>query len=261
MKRILLLITIICLIFVSGFCLASINDTKMPTINLGGVKYKLQYSEKSSQTGGYVNEYFKPNESYTSWTELVAVHHYPRAFYPIEHAKVFNDFLNLLGNPAYIEINDKDNSALLSFVVTDKKKLPIILEYNVFKYEKSPVCGTVALQYAKRYRLNNPLEVEELQKSFAKNTVKYIRRAEKVKIPEVITRKIDKGQYVEERDITENSEQKIDKNISKDVESISKPNDAVKNIQKEENNSDSEKSEDRKENNLEEISTEENIEP
>jgi len=81
------------------------------------------------------------------------------------------------------------------FVVVDRHKLPIIVEFNIFKYVKSPVCGTVGLQYARRYRLNSPLEIDKAKKEILKIGLKYIKRLDKLKVPEVINLNIDNGKY------------------------------------------------------------------
>jgi len=187
---------IIFFLFTSGIVFAKSNKGNTPVIKFNGAKYFLMYSAKSSETGGYLNEYYKTNQTYASWNELIGVHHYPTAYYPIEHAKEFARYLNEAGIISSIEIDDENNTALLNFIITDKHKLPIIMEFNVFKYVKSPICGTVALQYAKRYRLNNPLEAGKVRKDILKNGYKYLKKVNKLQIPDVISVEIDNGKYL-----------------------------------------------------------------
>ena len=194
MKRIFIL-TGLLLLLITDFVLAKADVSAMPVLKFNGAKYTLMYSANSKETGGYLNEYYKANQTYASWTDLIGVHHYPTAFYPIEHAKEFAAYLNETGIPAHLEEDNENNRALLYFLIIDKRKLPIIMEFNVFKYEKSPVCGTVGLQYAKRYRLNNPLEVDKARKEILKNGIKYIKQLNKLEVPEVINQEIDKGKY------------------------------------------------------------------
>lgn len=194
MKRIFVIICL--LILTTGFAVAKCNKDSMPIVKFNGTKFSLLYSAKSTETGGYLNEYYKANQTYASWTELIGVHHYPIAFYPIEQAKDFAEYLNNSGVLAHLEINDEDNEALLYFVITNADKLPIIMEFNVFKYSKSPVCGTVGLQYAKRYRLNSPLEIEKTKKELVKSGLKYIKQLNKLDTPDVVTLEIDNGKYV-----------------------------------------------------------------
>ena len=194
MKKLFILAGLI-LLFTAGFVYAKSDKFVMPSIKFNNAVYTLLYSAKSKETGGYINEYYKSNQTYASWTELIGVHHYPTAYYPIEHAKSFAEYLQNGGIVVGAETDEENNTALLYFVVADKSKLPIIIEFNVFKYIKSPVCGTVGLQYAKRYRLNSPLEIEKTQKVIAKNGLKYIKKVNRFEVPDVVTLDVDNGKY------------------------------------------------------------------
>jgi len=195
MKKIISLTVIFCFIF-SNVVFAQSTEPEMPKIKLMGSKYTLYYSAKSQELGSYINEYYKEREGYSNWTELLALHHYPNAFYPIEHAKAFQNYLNEKGIPVFIEINEEDNSAMVDFIIINNKKLPIILEFNIFRYEKSPVCGTVGLQYAKRYLLSNGLEADLVKREFAKNRHKYIKNVKKLHIPELVAAGVEEGKYL-----------------------------------------------------------------
>lgn len=194
MKRILVFV-ILSLFFTCGFACAKSGKTDMPYLKMNGTKFYLYYSAKSTETGGYINEYYKTGQTYTSWNELIGIHHYPTAFYPIEHAKEFSDFLGNSGVEAPLEVYDEDNKAIMYFVIVNNNRLPIIMEFNVFKFVKSPVCGTVALQYARRYLLTNNLEVDKIKKDFVKSAIKYIKQADKLEIPDIVTIEIDNGIY------------------------------------------------------------------
>lgn len=178
-----------------GIAFAKTNKSLMPFVKFNGTKYTLSYSAKSTETGGFLNEYYKANQTYASWTELVGVHHYPTAYYPIEHAKEFAKYLESTGVSTNIEVDEDKNEALLYFVVMDKHKLPIVMEFDVFKYAKSPICGTVGAQFAKRYLINNPLEVEKIKKEIPKRCPKYIKKMSKFEIPEVIDVAAENGKY------------------------------------------------------------------
>lgn len=195
MKRIFI-ITGLVLLLTMGFVYAKSAKKDMPFVKFDGTKFTLAYSAKSSETGGYLNEYYRANQTYASWTELIGVHHYPRSYYPIEHAIDFIEYLGSKDIIANIETDERNNSALVYFVITDRNNLPIIMEFNVFKYEKSPVCGTIGLQYAKRYKLNSSLEIEKTKKEIVKKGLYYIKKLSQTKIPDVVTLDIDKGKYI-----------------------------------------------------------------
>ena len=193
MNRIFVLIGLVMLLS-CGFADAKSDKGIASPIKFNGTKFNLLYSAKSAETGGYLNEYYKANQTYASWTELIGVHHYPTAFYPIEHARDFTSYLESTGVATNIEVDEKNNTALVYFVITNDRRLPVIMEFNIFKYQKSPVCGTIGLQYAKRYCLNNPLEVRKAKKELIKSGVKYIGKVSRLSIPSVITVDIENGE-------------------------------------------------------------------
>lgn len=201
MKRIVILFIIIFIGVSAVF--AKTQKSEMPSIKFNGGKYSLLYSAKNPQTGAYMNEYYKPNEGYTSWNELIGVHYFPDAYSPIDQAKSFRAYLSEARCPSAIDVNENENTAVLDFMLMDTNKLPIILEFNIFKYEKSPVCGTIALQYAKRYRINNSLEIDSVKKSFKKSRDNYIKQVKKTHIPVLVTVDVDKGRYTNNEGIVD----------------------------------------------------------
>lgn len=193
-----LTIITLCFVTVGGSAIAK-QASDMPTIKFKGNDYTLLYSAKSQELGSYVNEYYKPRESYASWSELVGIHHYPEAFYPIKHAVLFQAYLDKLGYSNILDSDDENNSAVLDFVVINKEKLPIIVEYNVFKYEKSHDCGTSAFQYAKRIRVNSPLELKDVLDTINSERKRVVRCIKKTSIPDLITKNVENGKYVVEQ--------------------------------------------------------------
>ena len=193
MKRILIAVLFILIILPSV--------AAMPFVKFNGNKYSLYFSAKSPEDGSFINEYYKSGETYENWTELIGVYHYPNEYSPIEFAKSMSEQLNSISSPNTLMINDTSNSALLDFILVDSSRMPMILEFNVFKYEKSPVCGTVTIQYAKRYLINNMLEIDEVKSFFDKNREKCLNKVEKLKIPELVTYNIERGKYVKNEGI------------------------------------------------------------
>jgi hypothetical protein len=170
--------------------------TNMPCVKFNKQEYNLYYSSINSESNTRINEYYKPNESYTSWTELIAVHHYKNEYSPIDLAQLFRNYLSDNFCPSAMTIDEDDNSAILDFIVIENKKLPIVLEFNIFKYQKSADCGTIALQYAKRYRVNSALEVEKVKKLVEQNRAKDLKKIKKLQIPEIVSRDVENGKYI-----------------------------------------------------------------
>lgn len=194
MKKFIVVLFILLLSVNISYSKSAKNE--MPAVKFSGTQYSLYYSAKSKELGGYMNEYYKKNQGYTTWNELIGVYHYPDAFYPIELAKDFKIFLDESGVSNNLTYDDKNNTATLDFVVMNDKRLPIIMEFNIFKYQKSPICGSTGMQYAKRYYVANALEVSKFKHEFAKNRKKYLKKMGKAKIPDLISKDVEKGVYV-----------------------------------------------------------------
>lgn len=172
------------------FCpIAFSNDTY--SLNFNRVRYNLLYSGKTTEHSGYINEYFKSQENKNSWSEIVNIIHFPNAYSPIEHAKEFSEYLNTINCPNALKINEDNNSAVIDFILIDGRKLPIILEFNVFKYEKSEECGTIAVQYVKKYYVYNTTQVENIKKEFRKFRPKILKNIQRFTIPNIIKQNID----------------------------------------------------------------------
>ena len=176
--------------FIMLFCpMAFSGDLYSLTFN--GLNYKLLYSEKTPEHSGYINEYFKSQENRNSWTEIVNIIHFPNAYSPIEHAKEFSEYLNTTNCPNALKIDEESNSAVVDFILIDGQKLPVVLEFNVFRYEKSEECGTIAVQYVKRYSVYNTAQVENIKKEFKKLRPKILKNIQRFTIPSIIKKNID----------------------------------------------------------------------
>ena len=167
-------------------------NAKNYSINFNGEKYSLLYSVKNPDFGGYLNEYFKRGETYNIWSEMVAVHHFPNAYSPIDRIKDFKEYLSSMHVPSSLTFDDKKNTAIIDFIMIADQKLPVVMEFNIFKYEKSKKSGSVAVQYTKRYAATTTMQIEEIKKSFEKERKKMLKVVNNYKIPAVVTEDIDK---------------------------------------------------------------------
>ena len=226
------------------------------SIKFNGEKYNLLYSAKNKDFGGYINEYFKRNETYNTWSEMIAVHHFPNAYSPIDRIKDFKNYLGSMNVPSALTFDDKKNTAMIDFIMISGNKMPIVMEFNIFKYEKSKKCGSIAIQYAKRYSAVTTMQIEQIKADFEKNRKILIKKVKKLEIPTVIDDDIDKcisavelkaetdeeikkekeaiaAKEAAEKEAAENAAEKeaVDKDIAKkDAEEIA--------IKEEENNND-----------------------
>ena len=188
MKKILTLI----LILILSTSISWAKHEKEHYLNFNGAKYRLLYSTKNADFGGYLNEYFKYGETYNVWSEMIAVHHFPNAYSPIDQIKALRDYLESMNCPSALTYNDKDNTAMIDFVMINSNQLPIVLEFNVFKYEKSDECGSVALQYVKRYAAKTAFQLEAAKADFEKSRKKLLNKVKNYNTPQIIAEEIDK---------------------------------------------------------------------
>lgn len=198
-------------------------------INFDGERYNLLYSVKNKEFGGYLNEYYKNGETYHRWTEMVAVHHFPNVYSPIDQVKQFEEYLKNLNCPCEIYFDDKEDAAMIDFEIIDDKKVPVVLEYNVFKYQKSEKNGSVAVQYTKRYVTTTALQLKQAKNDIEKHRKKSVKEVKSYKIPLIVTEEIDKcklasnliedKQAAEELSVTAVTEE-LESVIKEDMEEI-----------------------------------------
>ena len=184
MKRIII---VLCFYLICSSVYASQNFE----LHFGGQNYKLLYSEKAPEHSGYINEYFKSGENRNSWSEVINVIHFPNAYSPLDYAQEFSRYLNSINCPNALVLDEEQNTALLDFIIIDGQKLPIILEFNVFKYEKQPECGTVAIQYVKKYSVYSTEQVEKIKKEFKKLRPRTLKELKKTEIPNIVKHNVD----------------------------------------------------------------------
>ena len=165
------------------------KEKKIKPYKFDGKKFELLYSKKTDDT--YINEYYKELETYNNWTEMIALHQFTNAESPIMQVKELKKYLDTNNCKNNMEIDYLNNKALIEFVMESKKRIPVIIEYNVFKY-KMTENGVLAVQYAKRYVAKTAFEQENANKDIEKNQKKIIKKVTKAKYPELIAKEVDK---------------------------------------------------------------------
>ena len=80
-------------------------------LNFDGKEYYLRLSEKSVEHNGFYNQYYKAGEDMDNWTEMVAVHHFPNVFSPIEQAYNFRDRKSTRLNSSHYQQSRMPSSA------------------------------------------------------------------------------------------------------------------------------------------------------
>ena len=65
---------IILLVFFSLQTVFANIEEKDYSLKFNGTNYRLLYSVKNNDFGGYLNEYYRLGETYNIWSDMVAVH-------------------------------------------------------------------------------------------------------------------------------------------------------------------------------------------
>ena len=194
------------------FNVSMVYAEKDYSVHFNGKKFNLLYSIKNKDFGGYLNEYYKKGETYNIWSEMVAVHHFPNAYSPIDRIKDFKDYLGSMHVPSSLTFDDKKNTAMIDFVMINDHSVPVVIEFNIFKYEKSKKCGSIAIQYARRYTATTTMQIEYIKKDIEKNRKNLITKVKNFGIPEIVTKDIDK--CISAADIIEENKPKTTEEIT-----------------------------------------------
>lgn len=177
-------------IFVGIFSL--VYAASLQRINFDGKIFELKYSVKSSITHTYFNEYYRIKGTYDNWDELIGVYYFPQQTSYINYAKKFNNQILALGRKPILLINEKEGFAIIAFL-SGGGKIPTKAEYNTFKCQKSPKGGTIAMQYARRYFINNDEDKDAMIADIKKNRARWINNVAKMPMLGIIEKDIDTG--------------------------------------------------------------------
>lgn len=165
---------------------------KAEEIHFNNDVFILKQSSMSAINKGYENEYFLKNENIDNWTKLIGIYYYPEVSNPIKFAD--NECKSIEANDInvllkYIE-NKKADKAALSYLQNGSINGRNFFEYNIFKYEKHPDKGMMALRYAIRYFFNNKNEITTLGQKVKAENDEYLQKIIESPIPPIVEKDI-----------------------------------------------------------------------
>ena len=169
------------------------QTAKAEEIHFNNDIFILKYSTLSQLNKGYENEYYLKNEGKNNWTKMVGIYYYPEVSNPLKFADkecktIESTETNVLLK--FIE-NKKADKAALSYLQNGSANGKNFFEYNIFKYEKSKNCGTIAFQYAKKFQVYDNQEVAEVKKKFSKFRPRAMKKINDFEIPDVVEIKLN----------------------------------------------------------------------
>ena len=145
-------------------------------IKFDNVLYKLKFSAVSPSVKGYGNEYFKPNENFSNWSEMIGIYHYPNENNPLKYAENFDKHIEQNDNCLLLKlVENKDaNKAVLSFLTNNCENSRKYFEYDVYKFEKSLKKGMIVSKYASKHYFNDNNEITQIAQKIKKDNDKYL---------------------------------------------------------------------------------------
>ena len=146
-----------------GF-LAGVQGANANSLKFNDTTYSLKTVKLSDVSKGYENEYFPNGQNEKNWTKLIGIYHYPEVDNPIKYADIFDKEIEARDNVVLLKFirNKKQNAAVISFLQNGNKDGKFYFEHNVYKYEKHPQKGMLAVRYAKRYFFDTDKQITDI---------------------------------------------------------------------------------------------------
>lgn len=187
-----LIVTVLIVLIIFGGNFIIESNIFAPRLRFNNQTFVLKFSQKSPLTGGYMNEYYLEDEGYNDWTQLIGVYYFPFKNSPISIGKKYQKLFIDTESSGIVIMNIKEDTAVIMQTLHGFEPVENA-EFNIFRYEKAPQKGVIALQYARRYFIEYPPEINEAKKDIEKNRFEWLKKMDEIPIPPIITKNIDKG--------------------------------------------------------------------
>lgn len=131
-----------------------------PKIIFDDEDYIFQSSDKTPSGDVYVNEYLRIDENASNWTKKIVVIEYSNMDSPMGIARSIEGHIKNANSQAssYVSGTSDDNVAYVDYLTLGQSKETNqmnVLEFNAYKLQKIPGDGVIALQFIKRYSLED----------------------------------------------------------------------------------------------------------
>ncbi len=170
-----------------------VQAAKAEDIHFNNDIYKLQFSQLSSETGRYVNEYYLNGENKSNWSKMIGIYYYPQISTPRKFADKTEKEVEQKENVAILKFieNKKQDKALFSFLENGETNGNKYFEYNIYKYEDHPHKGMMVLRYAKRYFFKTNDEITNIGHDVKKINDDLLEQLIITPIPPIVEKDID----------------------------------------------------------------------
>lgn len=187
------LMLITCIAILTALIVTFFAPAMAEEIHFNNDIFKLKYNDFSELTNCYENEYFLNNETKDNWNKMVGIYYYPEISNPLKFADkeckdIESNEINVLLK--FIE-NKQADKAALSYLQNGYENEKNFFEYNIFKYEKHPQKGMMALRYAIRYYFKNDAGIKALAQKVKEENDEYLQKIVESPIPPIIEKAIN----------------------------------------------------------------------
>lgn len=190
MVKIFLSVIILCVLSIFVFKLNALAEE----IHFANNIYVLKYSAVSPITKGYENEYFLKNETKKDFTKMIVVYHYPNIDKPLKYAQDVSKKVESEETDILLKLvqNKKEDKAAFSYLENGSINGKKYFEYNIFKFEKHPTKGMLALRYAIRYFFANDEDIAKIGNNIREHNDEYLQQIISSPMPQIVEKEVSK---------------------------------------------------------------------
>ncbi len=168
--------------------------TAHPQIKVNNEVFTLKFATNKTQSGEYLNEYYKPGEGPSNWTEMITVSEFPN--YPNKPMDYVEAILTRDHSPNNydrpIVSNSKSEKTTFVFLLTGKTDEAKYVEFNIMQvmpYKNSK--GLKTLQYAKKYYYTDREDYTNKFKDMEDKKMYIFTQVKDLEMPEMIRQEIE----------------------------------------------------------------------
>ena len=172
----------------------SVSQQTIPQITLDNKVFTLKYSTNKTQSGEYLNEYYKSDETGYNWTELITVCEFPN--YPNSPSNYAESILSRDNAPDNYDrpmsTNSRSGKVTCVFLLAGKMDETKYIEFNVMQvlpYKNSK--GIKTLLYAKKYNYKTREELADVFNKMEADKQKYFNLVKELEMPAVLHENIE----------------------------------------------------------------------
>lgn len=187
MNKIFKVFVVLFFVFIS--CICSVNAEN---IYFANNKYELNLSDTYVNKGVVTNDYYLNGEYKDHWSNLISISYYPEVNSPIKFSNDFDKRIEANDKCVLLKFvqNKKQNIAVISYLENVEQNGKFFFVYNIYKYEKHPDKGMMALRYAKKYEFMTNEEIKHIASEVKEINNDYMEQIIIAPIPPIVDKSV-----------------------------------------------------------------------